>query len=1067
MGGPRYFNWAKSDANATRDFLQHWRDVAGAKLVWPGTNALCTSPEQSAMLATTVKSLNMTLGQLNGFHPAQDDTMVNLTDPHSNCSTGIAAAETILGPWRYLGPSSCESGGRYMNSYAGKGAAMMSATTWTTGADGRSAQDEQRDVFDDWMEREYEHIGHRVVALTTTTAEAAPWLESGFYSMVGTETAQTNGNVHVHWAVNRGAAKQHGVALHADVSVYTGNGHKVPGDPNPTPSCTRNSDHGPTCGTSFALMKRLLYTEMLYGASVVTVEGGAFYGRPDISGNYTLTPIGRIQRALSQFASSLEAGTYASSDLKTQPPHATSPLQAPRHAWQKRSTPRPSGPYGGFVHLSTVAVLHDAHAGWIMPCTGSPNNPERFRAGFHNLPWGAPEFFLDGVLNATFPGYARGAWYSDESGYLGPAPYSDGVDKLGDDAPDWVLLRYDTILVTARLWRAPQTTRRRLRAVVRNGGHVIITASSLAVMGELLGLSAIVGTATGEEACQTFAAGTAVHLDDLDLGQGAASTVVEPTAFTLCPHVVLGSAATDAHVIATVNGSAAAVSITVEGGGSLTVLLAGAYATATETPEGAVAAACGVDKETQRTRPLLRHARVLVERALARRALFEIGTSISGDGGDDGGTEGGGGGGGARSGIDGLAWSVLRKDPDQTAASSASVSEVEYMLVISNPWITQQPFSIALGAGMHGNRDSSSGGSSVGRASIVRLQELELDQSEKGAEGYWPHGFNGSAAGVSGPSTIAGGDLRIFIVTVAGEATAVALLPQGNVPPMQPRTWLRLSDGADGRLSTQMRRRPSIAQRVGGFVVGWRYVYERDLAGLAAAGAYLRARNLTVAVDATSAITPFPGWRLCNDSAVEYARSMAGLSALVAKLPALGASTLIVSTHDAPESTSLSQEQLESEISRSLRTLADKAQAVGVTLALRQARKNLRGWTYAASAHFTDVTVNHSNVVLAPSVALLLRQNVTAATRKAVADLVSGVRPVLLVAAPTTDEFGALVSDNAPLAGIESNESREAVRAILAAARSGGATVVYDAAYTSIDSELADFDALEELQSMG
>ena len=174
------------------------------------------------MLVSVVRELDMTLGQLNGFHPAQLDTMQNLSQ--GNCSIGFEAAKAALGR-SFLGPSSCESGARYMNSYASKGAAMTAATA-PDDKNGNAIM-QQLASFDQWMEREYETIGRQVVALTTTAAEAHVWLETGFFSMVGSETAQTDGNVHVHYAFNRGAAKQHGVQLHADVSVYTYSGHKV------------------------------------------------------------------------------------------------------------------------------------------------------------------------------------------------------------------------------------------------------------------------------------------------------------------------------------------------------------------------------------------------------------------------------------------------------------------------------------------------------------------------------------------------------------------------------------------------------------------------------------------------------------------------------------------------------------------------------------------------------------------------------------------------------------------------------------------------------------------------
>ena len=219
-------------------------------------------------------------------------------------------------------------------------------------------------------------------------------------------------------------------------------------------------------------------------------------------------------------------------------------------------------------------------------------------------------------------------------------------------------------------------------------------------------------------------------------------------------------------------------------------------------------------------------------------------------------------------------------------------------------------------------------------------------------------------------------------------------------------------------------------------------------------------------MDATSAINPFPGFRLCNDSQAEYDRSMRGLTALISKLPFLGAQTLIISTHNIPESSPLTNDEFGAEVVRTVRQLADTAARVGVTLQLRPARKNFRGWTYAASAHFVDTTVNHPNLKLAPSLSLLLRQNNSAATASALHDICERhTRSLLLVAGYTNDEAGTLVSDNAEVTKIQAIADLQVTRKVLAAARSRNLTVVFDASYTSVDNELSDFDRLSYIEA--
>ena len=55
------------------------------------------------------------------------------------------------------------------------------------------------------------------------------------------------------YAFIRGAAKQHGTLIFDSVCTFTDWGHKVPGDPAPSPTCTNGNDHGPTCGASYSV----------------------------------------------------------------------------------------------------------------------------------------------------------------------------------------------------------------------------------------------------------------------------------------------------------------------------------------------------------------------------------------------------------------------------------------------------------------------------------------------------------------------------------------------------------------------------------------------------------------------------------------------------------------------------------------------------------------------------------------------------------------------------------------------------------------------------------------------
>ena len=71
------------------------------------------------------------------------------------------------------------------------------------------------------------------------------------------------------------------------------------------------------------------------------------------------------------------------------------------------------------------------------------------------------------------------------------------------------------------------------------------------------------------------------------------------------------------------------------------------------------------------------------------------------------------------------------------------VSDKEYYLMITNPLLKEQYFEVS---------------SSL----FHSVDEVQLDLSEKGAEGYLPDGHKGSDIGKSTSNTIAGGDIRLF-----------------------------------------------------------------------------------------------------------------------------------------------------------------------------------------------------------------------------------------------------------------------------------------------------------------
>ena len=105
-------------------------------------------------------------------------------------------------------------------------------------------------------------------------------MKEGLYTFIGSEAGQEHPNGQVFYAFNRGAGKEYGVPWFGNASIYNRWGGKSYGG-------TRNR---PTKGTSLSLLKRLLYSQILYNSMVVGFENEWFSGD-------TLSPIGLIQQS--------------------------------------------------------------------------------------------------------------------------------------------------------------------------------------------------------------------------------------------------------------------------------------------------------------------------------------------------------------------------------------------------------------------------------------------------------------------------------------------------------------------------------------------------------------------------------------------------------------------------------------------------------------------------------------------------------------------------------------------------------------------------------------------------
>ena len=266
-----------------------------------------------------------------------------------------------------------------------------------------------------------EHIGsiedqmQNKIASLTTTSYNHYLARTGKYTSVCSEVAQMHPNAQVIYSFNRGAGKQYGVPWFGNVSYFNRFGYK-----------NYWSKKGKTAGTSLSLMKRLLYSHIMYNCMVVGFEGNWIY-------NNKLTPIGEVQYNAKKFV-------------------------------EKHKD------FG--VMQTPVALLQDFHSGWT-----PPNYNGNLLKVWNRLNYEQGDYLTHNLFDLTYPGYANSSFFHDESGFMTPTPYGDGVDALLSDAPSWLLSHYDLILVGSDL-QYNKELELKLIKYVKNGGKIILTANN-------------------------------------------------------------------------------------------------------------------------------------------------------------------------------------------------------------------------------------------------------------------------------------------------------------------------------------------------------------------------------------------------------------------------------------------------------------------------------------------------------------------------------------------------------------------------------------------------------------
>ncbi|XEC96047.1 hypothetical protein AB6A23_05640 [Paenibacillus tarimensis] len=313
---------------------------------------------------------------------------------------------------RWLGMDVGEQDGRYVLAYVSQ---MVHPS---------ASRMEQYLNFQKHIQKICDQLGNKMVTLLAITLGHHE-LKEGGYTLIGAETAQMHPNGQVFYAYLRGAGKQYGVPWFGNASVYNRWGCKTYG--MRANDEANADDHGPTKGTSLSLLKRLLYSHILYNCVLVGFESGWFEGE-------RLSPIGVIQ-------------------------------QSARRWIHEHGQPG--------VMLTQVAIMNDFYSGWTFP----NYNFQLYRI-WGNRPYEAHDYVTDHILDMFYPGYQNSSFFHDETGFIAPTPYGDVVDCLLSDAEQRLIDRYPVLIVAGGLSQDAEVSDK-LEHYIRQGGHLVLFAETL------------------------------------------------------------------------------------------------------------------------------------------------------------------------------------------------------------------------------------------------------------------------------------------------------------------------------------------------------------------------------------------------------------------------------------------------------------------------------------------------------------------------------------------------------------------------------------------------------------
>ncbi len=399
------------------------------QVIWPYFPTMYT--ENFYELAEELKRRGMFLFDIWGHVPGSDTLAgggCHVTPPEGS----ITRLNEIMGD-HFLGMDNGEQDGRYIFRYAPQQCPSN---------DDRFAQFMN---FHRFFRRMGDDLGNKMNVLLSL-CNAHYFAREGNHMLLGAEAAQALPCSQIYYSFIRGAGKQYGILWFGNVSVFNRWGYK---------SYCREYDEGwPRSGvdkgTSLSLMRRLLYSHIMYNSVAVGFEQGWFYGDdnelrtgqnvPFYPKNPELSPIGIIQETASK--------------------------------WVKRH-----GNPG--TMLTPVGLLLDAFGGWNVPIHLYIDHLRQSYQTWGVIPYNEGDYLTHGIFSLIYPGYEAASYYRDERGFMTPTPFGDCMDVLLSDVRLPVMDQYNVIIASSRI-DVSMELRDKLDGFMRRGGTLVITAGNAA-----------------------------------------------------------------------------------------------------------------------------------------------------------------------------------------------------------------------------------------------------------------------------------------------------------------------------------------------------------------------------------------------------------------------------------------------------------------------------------------------------------------------------------------------------------------------------------------------------------